>query len=73
MQKIRERHIENEIVSTLRTEALQQFALNHKAGFLTRMFKSSQIEMEKEQFVLRYISQHLAERLEVALNDYYEK
>lgn len=73
VQKIRERHIENEIVSTLRTEALQQFALNHKAGFLTRMFKSSQIEMEKEQFVLRYISQHLAERLEVALNDYYEK
>ncbi len=73
VQKIRERHIENEIVSTLRTEALQQFTVNNKVGFFAKMFKSSEIEMEKEQFVLRYISQHLEERLEVALNDYYEK
>lgn len=33
VQKIRERHIENEIVSTLRTEALQQFSQNNKVGF----------------------------------------
>jgi len=29
--------------------------------------------MEKEQFVLNYISKYLEERLEVALNDYYGK
>ncbi|KPN95165.1 hypothetical protein [Lysinibacillus sp. ZYM-1] len=73
VQKIRERHIENEIVSTLRTEALQQFSNNNQVGFFTRMFRSSQIEMEKEQFVLNYISKYLEERLEVALNDYYGK
>ncbi|MFJ6207442.1 hypothetical protein [Lysinibacillus sp. NPDC092081] len=71
VQKIRERHIENEIVSTLRTEALQQFATENKAGFFRKTFRSSQIEMEKEQFVLSYISKHLEERLEVALNNYY--
>ncbi|MFF2176681.1 hypothetical protein ACFVT8_09525 [Lysinibacillus sp. NPDC058147] len=71
VQKIRERHIENEIVSTLRTEALQQFAEENKAGFFRKTFRSSQIEMEKEQFVLAYISKHLEERLEVALNNYY--
>ncbi|MGE7673869.1 hypothetical protein ACQKMV_09865 [Lysinibacillus sp. NPDC094403] len=71
VQKIRERHIENEIVSTLRTEALQQFAVENKAGFFRKTFRSSQIEMEKEQFVLNYISKHLEERLEVALNNYY--
>ncbi|WP_089985452.1 hypothetical protein [Lysinibacillus fusiformis] len=71
VQKIRERHIENEIVSTLRTEALQQFSMNNQVSFFKRMFRSSQIEMEKEQFVLNYISTHLEERLEVALNDYY--
>lgn len=71
VQKIRERHIENEIVSTLRTEALQQFSLDNKAGFFKKTFRSSQIEMEKEQFVLSYISKHLEERLEVALNNYY--
>ncbi|MFF6015365.1 hypothetical protein [Lysinibacillus fusiformis] len=73
VQKIRERHIENEIVSTLRTEALQQFSINNQVSFFKRMFRSSQIEMEKEQFVLNYISTHLEERLEVALNDYYGK
>ncbi|KOP80760.1 hypothetical protein AMS59_05185 [Lysinibacillus sp. FJAT-14745] len=71
VQKIRERHIENEIVSTLRTEALQQFSTENKAGLFTKIFRSSQIEMEKEQFVLSYISKHLEERLEIALNDYY--
>ncbi len=73
VQKIRERHIENEIVSMLRTEALQQFSINNQVSFFKRMFRSSQIEMEKEQFVLNYISTHLEERLEVALNDYYGK
>ena len=73
VQKIRERHIENEIVSTLRTEALQQFSMNNQVSFFKRMFRTSQIEMEKEQFVLNYISSHLEERLEVALNDYYGK
>ncbi|MFJ7373872.1 hypothetical protein ACIQV0_10865 [Lysinibacillus capsici] len=73
VQKIRERHIENEIVSTLRTEALQQYSQNHKVGFFTKFFKSAQIEMDKEQFVLSYISKHLEERLEIALNNYYDK
>ncbi|HBJ02856.1 MAG TPA: hypothetical protein DDY89_22925 [Lysinibacillus sp.] len=73
VQKIRERHIENEIVSTLRTEALQQFSMNNQVSFFKRMFRTAQIEMEKEQFVLNYISTHLEERLEVALNDYYGK
>lgn len=73
VQKIRERHIENEIVSTLRTEALQQFSIDNKAGYFRKIFRSSQIEMEKEQFVLNYISKYLEERLEVALNNYYEE
>ncbi|TKI53169.1 hypothetical protein FC756_25410 [Lysinibacillus mangiferihumi] len=71
VKKIRERHIENEIVSTLRTEALQQYSMENKSGFFAKIFKSSQIEMEKEQFVVGYISQHLEERLETALNKYY--
>ncbi|MFB7160340.1 MULTISPECIES: hypothetical protein [unclassified Lysinibacillus] len=71
VQKIRERHIENEIVSTLRTEALQQYSIENKAGYFRKLFRSSQIEMEKEQFVLSYISKYLEERLEVALNNYY--
>ncbi|MGE7112099.1 hypothetical protein [Lysinibacillus sp. NPDC047702] len=73
VQKIRERHIENEIVSILRTEALQQFSQERKIGFFVKMFRSSQIEMEKEQFALSYISKNLEERLEATLNNYYDK
>jgi len=73
VQKIRERHIENEIVSILRTEALQQFSQERKVGFFMKMFRSSQIEMEKEQFALSYISKNLEERLETTLNNYYGK
>ncbi|MDM5232490.1 hypothetical protein [Lysinibacillus pakistanensis] len=73
VQKIRERHIENEIVSKLRTEALQQFSQERKVGFFAKMFRSSQIELEKEQFTLSYISKNLEERLEATLNNYYGK
>ncbi|MFJ7734915.1 hypothetical protein ACIQ2D_01135 [Lysinibacillus sp. NPDC097287] len=72
VMKIRERFIENEIVSTLRTEALQQFSTEKKPGFFAKLFHSTQIEMEKEQFIDGYITKHLAERLEVALIEYYE-
>ena len=70
--KIRERFIENEVVASLRTEALQQFTTEKKTGFFAKLFQASQIEMEKEEFVVGYIAKHLAGRLEVALIDYYE-
>lgn len=70
--KARERFIENEVASTLRTEAIQEFSAQNKSGFFTKLFRSSQIELEKEQFVLEYITKHLANRLEVALIEYYE-
>ncbi|KOS69225.1 hypothetical protein AEA09_12140 [Lysinibacillus contaminans] len=70
--KVRERFIENEIASALRTEALQQFSTQKKSGFFAKYFRSSQIELEKEQFVEDYISKHLTNRLEVALIEYYE-
>lgn len=70
--KVRERYIENEVASTLRTEAIQEFSTQKKLGFFAKFFRSSEIEMEKEQYVEDYISKHLANRLEVALIEYYE-
>ncbi|GLC87170.1 hypothetical protein [Lysinibacillus piscis] len=71
VQKIRARHIENEVMLSLRIEALQQFATQYKVSFWTKIFRAAQLNMEKEQFVLRYISQHLTNRLESALSRYY--
>lgn len=47
VQKIRERHIENEIVSTLRTEALQQYSQNHKVGFFTKFLSPHKLKWTK--------------------------
>ena len=70
--KIRERQIENEVVATLRTEALEQFATQKKSGIFAKLFRSSQIELEKEHFINQYLAKNLADRLQKALTDYHE-
>ena len=70
--KIRERQIENEVVATLRTEALEQFATQKKAGIFAKLFRSSQIELEKERFTNQYLAKNLADRLQKAITEYHE-
>lgn len=70
--KIRERQIENEVVSTLRTEALEQFAEQKKSGIFAKLFRSSQVELEKERFINQYLAKHLPKRLDQALREYHK-
>ncbi|KGR88804.1 hypothetical protein [Lysinibacillus odysseyi] len=70
--KIRERQIENEVVSTLRTEALEQFAEQKKSGIFAKLFRSAQVELEKERFINQYLAKHLSKRLDKALREYHE-
>jgi len=70
--KLRERHIENVVVSELRAEALSQFESQNKIGLFKKLFYSSAIEKEKEHFVSNYLKVHLYDRLELELADYYQ-
>ena len=70
--KIRERQIENEVVATLHTEALEQFATQKKVGVFARLFRSAQIELEKKRFINQYLAKNLAARLQKALTEYHE-
>lgn len=70
--KIRERQIENEVVTTLRAEALEQFTTQKKSGIFAKLFRSSQIELEKERFINQYLAENLLKRLEEALTEYHE-
>lgn len=70
--KLRERQIENEVVSTLRTQALEQFAEQKNSGFFAKLFRSAQIELEKERFINQYLAKNLRLYLEKALKDYHE-
>lgn len=70
--KIRERQIENEVVSTLRAEALEQFAEQKKSRIFVKLFRSAQVELEKERFINLYLAKHLSKRLDRALKEYHE-
>ena len=70
--KIRERQIENEVVAMLRTEALEQFPAEKKSGVFAKLFRSAQVELEKERFINKYLAKHLPKRLDEALREYHE-
>ena len=70
--KIRERQIENEVVAILRTEALERFPAAKKSGIFAKLFRSAQVELEKERFINKYLARHLPKRLEEALREYHE-
>lgn len=69
--KIRERQIENAVVVTLRTEALEQFTTQKKLGIFAKLFRPSQIELQKERFINQYLAKNLADRLQTTLTEYH--
>lgn len=71
VQKVRERQIEQRVLKSLRSEALEQFEKENKPGIFAKLFRSSQIELQKMKFIDDYISSHLADRLEIAFGDYF--
>ncbi len=70
--KIREKHIEQNALRRLESEALEQYMATKKWGFFAKLFHSSQIEIEKKQYIAAYIDEHFTEQLTQELNQYHE-
>ena len=70
--KIREKHIEQNALRRLESEALEQYMATKKWGFFAKLFRSSQIEIEKKQYIAAYIAEHFTEQLTQELNQYHE-
>lgn len=70
--KIREKHIEQNALRRLESEALEQYIATKKWGFFAKLFRSSQIEIEKKQYIAAYIAEHFTEQLTQELNEYHE-
>ena len=70
--KIREKHIEQNVLNRLKNEALEQYMATKKWGFFAKLFHSSQIEIEKRQYIAAYIDEHFTEQLTQELNQYHE-
>ena len=70
--KIRERQLEKDVISTLHAEAVEQFSNQKKTGIFAQLFRSAQIELEKERFINAYLAEHLPVRLEKTMEDYHD-
>ena len=70
--KIREKHMEQNALRRLESEALEQYIATKKWGFFAKLFRSSQIEIEKKQYIAAYITEHFTEQLTQELNQYHE-
>ena len=70
--KIREKHIEQNALRRLESKALEQYMATKKWGFFAKLFHSSQIEIEKKQYIAAYIDEHFTEQLTQELNQYHE-
>ena len=69
--KIREKHIEQNALRRLESEALEQYMATKKWGFFAKLFRSSQIEMEQKQYIAAYINEHFAAQLTQELSQYH--
>jgi DNA-binding transcriptional MerR regulator len=70
--KIREKHIEQSVLHRLENEALTQYAATEKRSLFGKLFRSTQIEIEKKQYVAAYINEHFSKQVTQELNQYYE-
>ena len=70
--KIREKHIEQNALRRLESEALEQYMATKKWGFFAKLFHSSQIEIEKKQYIAAYIDEHFTEQLPQEMTQYHE-
>ncbi|GED65606.1 DNA primase [Lysinibacillus fusiformis] len=71
--KIREKHIEQSVLKRLENEALIQYAATKGWQFFGKLFRSTQIEIEKKQYIAAYIDEHFSEQLTQELHQYHER
>ncbi|MBX8946837.1 DNA primase [Lysinibacillus sp. K60] len=71
--KIREKHIERNVLNHLENEALTEYATTKGRQIFRKLFHSTQIEIEKKQYIAAYIEEHFPEQLRQALHQYHER
>ncbi|MCT6903967.1 MAG: hypothetical protein M3Z48_12060, partial [Lactobacillus sp.] len=69
--KIREKHIEQVVLNRLENEALTQYAATKGLQLFGKLFRSTQIEIQKKQYITTYIEEHFPERLMQELHQYH--
>ena len=71
--RIREKHIVQSVLNRLENEALTQYAATKGWQLFGKLFRSTQIEIEKKQYIAAYIEEHFSERLKQELHQYHER
>lgn len=71
--KIREKHIERNVLNRLENEALTQYAATKGRQLFRKLFHSTQLEMEKKQYIAAYIEEHFLEHFKQELHQYHAR
>jgi len=71
--KIREKYIEQSVLNRLENEALTQYAAKKGWQIFGKLFRSTQIEIEKKKYIAAYIDEHFPEQLKQELHQYHER
>ncbi|HCX52107.1 MAG TPA: DNA primase [Bacillus sp. (in: Bacteria)] len=71
--KIREKHIEQSVLNRLESEAITQYVATKGWRIIGKLFRSTQIEIEKKQYIAAYIDEHFSELLTQELHQYHER
>lgn len=70
--RIREKSIEQTVLNRLQNEAAQQYT-QQKKPFFHKLFRSTQLEIEKKLFIAAYIEENFSKQLTIALHEYHKQ
>lgn len=67
--QIKERRLETQVRVILQAEALRKWAEQNKAGLIAKLFQSEKYEIEKVEYINRYVEEHINERLKEVIKE----
>lgn len=71
--RIREKAIEQLVLSRLQNEAVQQYSQQKKPTLFQKLFRSAQLEVDKKLYIAAYIEEKFTKQLTQALLEYHEQ
>lgn len=71
--RIREKSIEQKVLNRLQNEAIQLYTQQKEAPIFRKLFRSTQVEIEKKLYITAYIEENFSKQLTTALHEYHKQ
>ena len=71
--RIREKSIEQTVLNRLQNEAIQLYTQQKRKPIFQKLFRSTQLEVEKKLYITAYIEENFSKQLTFALQEYHKQ